>query len=766
MKALKTALFFWIFVGVPHCFFAQNIQVDDTYSAQQLVEDVLIDSPCANVSNFAVSGDTFSPGQQSYGYFTNTSPLFPFADGIVLSTARAIRSQGPNNNLIDEGATSWLGDQDLEQALNVSDTFNATVLEFDFTPLTSLISFDYIFASEEYSGSAPCRYSDGFAFLLKPIGSSQPYENLAVLPNTNTPVLVTTVHPEISGSCPAVNEMYFGGFNNSTYPVNFNGQTVVMTAKATVVPDTTYHIKLVIADEENIRYDSAIFLGGGSFHVGTDIGPDRLYATNNPVCEGSIHTLDATEPGSNTYQWFKNGNPILGATNPVYDVSDSGTYSVEINLGGTGCIATGEAVIEYTQLPVLADPTTLVQCDDDSDGITTFNLTKISQIVVSGNDSLLPLTYYPNLADAQNGVNAIPNPTAFESPAGNVVIARAENNYGCANYATVNLQIANNAIAAQPPIASCDNDGPEDGITAFNLDAEVTPQITSGLPSGLSINYYISAEDAVMNFSPLPDIFTNTTPFQQTIYALATNGPDCYGIIPVTLVVNAFDPAGFEDETAFLCNGNPVSIGVPAGFSSYVWNGGQTTPSITISSGGVYTVTVTDANGCSATKNFYVTDSQMATVTDIVISDFAGDGNAVQVNFTGNGDYEFSLFSGIWQSSALFTSVPPGEYQVLVRDRNGCGTTPAETIYVLDYPRFFTPNGDGYNDVWVIKNLYRRAATIAIFDRYGKLLKYQDSNTFGWDGIYNGNQLPASDYWFTITFENGRIVKGHFSLKR
>src|SRR5690606_14269168 len=117
MKQCKHYIFIWILILVTLDATSQNIQVNDTYTAQQLVEDVLIDSPCANVSNFAVSGDPFSGGQQSYGYFTNSSPLFPFSEGIVLSTARAIRSEGPNNNLIDEGSGSWGGDQDLEDAL-------------------------------------------------------------------------------------------------------------------------------------------------------------------------------------------------------------------------------------------------------------------------------------------------------------------------------------------------------------------------------------------------------------------------------------------------------------------------------------------------------------------------------------------------------------------------------------------------------------------------------------------------------------------------
>ena len=96
----------------------QNLQVDDAYSAQQLVENVLLsNSQCASASNFTVSGDTFDAGQNSYGYFTNANPAFPFTSGVILSTARAKRAEGPNDNLIDEGNTGWTGDADLQQAL-------------------------------------------------------------------------------------------------------------------------------------------------------------------------------------------------------------------------------------------------------------------------------------------------------------------------------------------------------------------------------------------------------------------------------------------------------------------------------------------------------------------------------------------------------------------------------------------------------------------------------------------------------------------------
>lgn len=87
-------------------------------------------------------------------------------------------------------------------------------------------------------------------------------------------------------------------------------------------------------------------------------------------------------------------------------------------------------------------------------------------------------------------------------------------------------------------------------------------------------------------------------------------------------------------------------------------------------------------------------------------------------------------------------------------------------INELPFPKFFTPNGDGFNDTWTIDPDYLAPnSSIRIFDRYGKLIKELALNT-SWNGTYLENQLPASDYWFTATRINGTEYRGHFSLKR
>ena len=129
----KTLLLFFVFLS--HFSWSQLVTVDDSFSAADLVTTKLINSPCANVENFTSSGGTF-PGSnnKSFGYFNASNGNFPFQNGILLTSSRAIKARGPNNSILSEGTRAWLGDADLEAALGTNNTFNATVIEFDFTP--------------------------------------------------------------------------------------------------------------------------------------------------------------------------------------------------------------------------------------------------------------------------------------------------------------------------------------------------------------------------------------------------------------------------------------------------------------------------------------------------------------------------------------------------------------------------------------------------------------------------------------------------------
>ncbi|MBC8884546.1 choice-of-anchor L domain-containing protein [Flavobacterium piscinae] len=294
---------------------------------------------------------------------------------------------GPNGNLLSEGPTNWLGDNDLQNAINENNTINATVIEFDFLPFANKVSFDYIFSSEQYlSNPSPnqCNFSDGFAFLLKEASSSE-YTNLAVVPNTNIPVKITTVRGQ-GTICPPANEEYFDAFNGFEHPTNYNGQTKILKAESNVTPGVLYHIKLVIADQGNNLYDSSIFLGGGSFTIETDLGEDRLIATGNPLCPDETLLLNATNSTAVGYKWFRNTIEIIGETGPTLLVDDFGIYKVEVIFNPT-CSSFGEIEIEYSTNPVPND-TTLTQCDSDGDGFALFNLNDANNDVIGSNTNV------------------------------------------------------------------------------------------------------------------------------------------------------------------------------------------------------------------------------------------------------------------------------------------------------------------------------------------------------------------------------------------
>lgn len=252
-----------------------------------------------------------------------------------------------------------------------------------------------------------------------------------------------------------------------------------------------------------------------------------------------------------------------------------------------------------------------------------------------------------------------------------------------------------------------------------------------------------------------------------------TNGVCGTSTAEVNVLVDTLPNAG-DDGSLEICR-NSNSVDLFAILSGTPDTGGVWSPSLSsgtgvfnpeIDNGGVYTYAV--ANGCGVVLSEVVV--QVINFTpisdyDIKITEFSGN-NSLEVIVNSNADYQYSLDGLQYQHSPIFDHLSGGDYTIYVREINGCGIL-QESVTILDFPKFFTPNNDGFHDVWTLKGSTTKVYDLYIHDRYGKLLKQiRTSGKAGWDGTYRGENLPSDDYWFKVVFEDGFVKTGHFTLKR
>ncbi|MEZ4855437.1 MAG: choice-of-anchor L domain-containing protein [Gelidibacter sp.] len=456
-----------------------NVIVDQTtYTVEQLIQDILVNSPCAQVSNITYSTGTDYGQENGIGYFTSDGVGFPFQEGILLTSGDANLASGPNTNAMSVGTNSWLGDADLNATVGITSN-NASIIEFDFVPLAEEISFDFLMASEEYNGSTggsfECTYSDAFAFLLTdPDGVTT---NLAVLPETTTPILVTNIHPE-NPSCPAINEQYFGGYTPQNLPsTSFDGRTKVFTAQSAVTVGATYHIKLVIADATDSALDSGVFLKAGSFDLGeANLGDDITIAAGTAVCGGEEVILNTNVPNIN-HIWYYDGIEIPGETSSTLVATEPGEYTVQI-VFSSACFISDSIIVEFLPNPEAHTPPDLIGCDT-SLSTAEFNLTdNDSAILGDQNPDDFTVTYHLSEQDAIDNINPLVSPyTNISNP--QVVYARVTDN------ATSCHAITNFSLTV--------NDVP---VTTFttDFDYEVCPNATVPIEISATPNNYSTSE--------------------------------------------------------------------------------------------------------------------------------------------------------------------------------------------------------------------------------------------------------------------------------
>ncbi len=493
-----------------------------------------------------------------------------------------------------------------------------------------------------------------------------------------------------------------------------------------------------------------------------------------------------------TIDWdFGDGNRISGTSDkrPRHVYNTPGDYTVTATITKGTETEIYQKTITIYPLPVL-NATSLTQCDDDGDGFSDFNL-KEAQLFITSEPGVR-FTYHFTLTDAETGQNPINQGVTFSDALASRLYVRATGRTNCHNTTTLELNTVNTSIPNNFQLfySACDDmeDGDDtNGITAFDL-SDASAQIQALFPAdpGLLITYYKNRRDALAELNAIdPSNHRNVdSPFQQDIWVRIENpsGNACFGLgNHIQLQV---DPTPVFEVSAppIFCINAPETINLrvlnAAENYQYEWKNatGEVLSTdanhLDVNDFGTYyvTATKTDGTGCSKTKSFEIVPSVIANIQNITVIDNSSN-NSITLSVNGIGDYEFALndnrfVSGNQDNGHQFTGVPLGEHTVYIRDKNGCGMVQRE-VSLIGFPRFFTPNGDSVNDTWQIIGVrLQPGSKITIFDRYGKLLADIDPTSTGWDGTFNGNVMPSSDYWFSARLQDGRIYKGHFSLKR
>jgi gliding motility-associated-like protein len=523
-----------------------------------------------------------------------------------------------------------------------------------------------------------------------------------------------------------------------------------------------------------------------SFFNKTDLikNPDGTTSSTLTVCQNDGFILEAEDFPGAIYNWEKDGLPIANTSYfleiSAAQLTDTGKYGLKITLPDPkDCPIIGESIILVNPAPP-SGILSIVQCDADelnpSDGITTINLQQAYLFEPNANN--FTFLFYENataLANDNPIVNTIEyiNTNAFNQ----TLYYKAISNLGCdANgEVQVNIQATTVGINSQSPFYACESNPDDDKIEGFfYLD-----EIRQNNYANIDANFYASLEDLATEQNAISGNFLTES---ITLYVRLESSNECQGFDEIALIVNTTPKIEFPEINYLCTDGEPLDLIAPAGFDVYRWiriNGAIETEIasielLTITAAGNYALEVgftynagANTANCNNRLNFVVQPSNIALIRNIEIKDIS-ENNTVEIFVTGDGHYEYSMDRITYQDNTKFSNVPSGFSTVYIQDKFGCGIS-EQKIAIIGYPKFFTPNGDGFNDFWQIVGIdevFQPNSVITIYNRFGAFIADIIPKNEGWDGLVDGQPLPASDYWFKVDLEDGRIFKGHFALKR
>ncbi len=800
-KKNTTTLFLLIFIA-----FGVNSQitVTNTLTPAQLVQNILLGTG-VTATNIKYNGSASAAlaVKQNATYFNAAGTLFPLADGVLLTTGEGAVAVGPNSasGATMLGTTPDLVDADLS-AIAAGNIYNGVKIEFDFVATSDSISFQYIFASEEYPEFVGFSYNDAFGFFLSGPGITGPYTssgvNIATIPTSTTGLNEVT----INNVNDIDNSLYYVDNNTSAAygdAIEFDGTTVLLTAAAATICGETYHIKLAIANVGDHAWDSGVFLKGGSFSAASN----GVAVTSTSISGAAIDSLQLQEGCTITQILYI--RPVSGIdTAAVFNIQTSGTLNTATDLlsfSNTVTFPIGVDSIIVTINPLndgLVEPTeelkiivySVSACGDTIfDSLTIFvsdqfDLTfDLPDTIYFSNclnlDTLVEVTNFAGAAgpyeyEWSNGV--LTNPALYTHTSANfdstyLTVSVMD---ACSNFYLDSVLMINDFLVPSLTLM------PNDTIYAPCIFDSTQVWANVSTPSNGPFSYVWSNSSSIIGNSFVTDttgVNGGTTPYTVTV-------TDACGLTDVAngvLIVDQTLTATLS-QTAATCAPDGTASSVVAGYvgtNTFQWIGpGLITPD---------TLTTQNITNISAGWYYYTVSDDVCTFTDSIKVDLITGPIAVltatpmstaapaTITFTNSStdatSYTWDFGNGLNATSSDLSSqtstyATSGLYVVTLTAWNGpCFNTASIIIELFDepvivnVPNVFTPNGDPDNAGFYIKTLNVTEMQLTIVDRWGVLVFEEKNANPKWygddyvDGVYF--------FMYSATGTNGKVLKGN-----
>ena len=789
-----------LFYILPLLFIFQNtwgqLVTSTTQTPSSLVQNTLLG---AGVNAFNIS---YTGASDAIGFFNGSNCNIGLSSGIIMTTGTVSNhtslfgaQQGPFGPNDEPGAgvdNNRPGDTQLEALANGVATHNAAILEFDFDAVGNVVSFNYVFASDEYPEFVNAGYNDVFAFWISGPGINGS-QNIALIPNTNTPVTIDNVNANSNSSYFVSNgDGNSAPQNSDNTVVQYDGFTTVLTATANVQCGNTYHIRIAICDVGDGVYDSGVFLEAQSF---TSVAPMQQNhqintlgnLSNNQLLEGcsdasitftrndSIaysQTFDITVGGSAT-----NGVDFTNVPNTITFPAGQSTATINLQtIADQINENTEDIVITMTYSGMCGQQTALTTTFQIVDQTPlTFQMPASQEIscITGTSVDLIPVvtggtpTYNYNWSTGEQTSNITVSPTDTTTYILTVTDA-------CGTQSITDSTIVTYKIF-DPLVISTSND-----TTVFCPNSPVDLSVVA---TGGSGNLSYSWSPNVGNTANVSVQTLQDQTYTVTVSDQCNNQQ--VGSITITVLSPVLTTDTYGDTT--ICPYGNAVIGVNAnggnGNFTYVWNTGETVDEIQVSTGQSTYFYVDVFDACNT---YSVRDSVLVATSKPTAQFFTNPTEGIEKKPIYFGNQSLNATHYYWDFGNDETSIEPnpyntytneGEYLVTLIAYDYLGCTDTISKYFVVHPEYFgyvpnafSPNNDGVNDYFRGSFIGVTEVELLIFNRWGQIIYQSSGGRSYWDGTFNGENCPTGIYVYKYKVKDYSGLEheytGHISLIR